>query len=115
MGGCQSDTYRGNTAALAVVCTFLDAVDVTSFRGQMLPRLQQMEQMQAAADDQGAPTPLVGMEEEEERVCRVLPFPLSLSFCVLVLGFSGCIVGGVHTRNTNTEEHNTAVFQCFYK
>lgn len=33
-----------------LVCTFLDAIDVQSFRGQMLPRLQQMEAEPGALD-----------------------------------------------------------------
>jgi len=39
-----------------LVCTFLDAVDVQSFRVQMLPRLQQMEPEAGTAS--GAPVPM---------------------------------------------------------
>ena len=38
-----------------LVCTFLDAIDVTSFRYSMLPRLQQMHDEAAAAEPQLAP------------------------------------------------------------
>lgn len=50
----QLDTYlRALLASPAValsplVCTFLDGIDVQSFRAQMLPRLQQMEAADAA-------------------------------------------------------------------
>jgi len=33
-----------------LVCTFLDAIDVQSFRGQMIPRMQQMEAEPGSAD-----------------------------------------------------------------
>ena len=44
-----------------LVCTFLDAVDVQSFRGQMLPRLQQME----AADQGARPVPMLEDHEAD--------------------------------------------------
>ena len=58
------DTYlRALLASPAValsplVCTFLDAIDVNSFRVQMLPRLQQMDAEPGAS---GGPIP---MQEE---------------------------------------------------
>ena len=68
----QLDTYlRALLAYPAIalsplVCTFLDAVDVSSFRAQMLPRLQQLhavEQMQVAEHGQQPPVVIPTVEE----------------------------------------------------
>ena len=63
----ELDTYlRALLASPAValsplVCTFLDAIDVQSFRAQMLPRLQQMS---AEQEGQERPSPMIPDHEE---------------------------------------------------
>ena len=53
----------GGLALSPLVTTFLDGIDVSSFRAQILPRLQRMEQMEAVESGQLPPVAMPTMEE----------------------------------------------------
>ena len=65
----ELDAYLRNLLAYPglalspLVTTFLDGIDVSSFRAQILPRLQRMEQMEAVESGQLPPVAMPTMEE----------------------------------------------------